>query len=91
MKLLLFSDLHRNKDAATKLVEISRGVDVMIGAGDFATCRNGIHDCIDILKTADCPAVLVAGNAESAEELAVGGLSGRVHFGFAFTAIWHRR
>lgn len=69
MKLLLFSDLHRDQDAARKLVEFSRDADLMIGAGDFAIQRKGLVDTIEILREATCPAVLVPGNGESAEEL----------------------
>ncbi len=69
MKLLCFSDLHRDKEAAQKLVAASAAVDCVIGAGDFATCRNGIEDTLDILAAIEKPAVLVAGNGESFEEL----------------------
>lgn len=69
MKLLLFSDLHRNTAAATRMVELARGVDVVIGAGDFANQRHGISTCIDILKAVHVPTVLVPGNNESSEEL----------------------
>ena len=69
MKLLLFSDLHRNQSAAAALVEKSASADVMIGAGDFAVCRQGVEDCIHVLRHAHCPAVLVPGNGESQEEL----------------------
>lgn len=69
MKLLLFSDLHRDKTAAKKLLDLSGQADVMVGAGDFATCRKGVTDCIEILCQAECPAVFVAGNGESHEEL----------------------
>ena len=69
MKLLLFSDLHRNKEMAKNLVEMSQQADIMVGAGDFGTCRKGVADCIDILKLAECPAVMVPGNGESVEEL----------------------
>ncbi len=69
MKLLLFSDLHRDKEAAAELVEKSKQADVIVGAGDFAVCRQGVTDCIEVLKHCQCPAVLVAGNGESAEEL----------------------
>ena len=69
MRLLLFSDLHRDKEAALQLVAKSQQADVLIGAGDFAVCREGLSDCIDVLKQCECPTVLVAGNGESAEEL----------------------
>lgn len=69
MKLLLFSDLHCDDDAAQRLVERGRSVDVLVGAGDFGNVRRGIDICIDILRTIEKPAVLVAGNNESTEEL----------------------
>jgi len=69
MRLLLFSDLHRDTNAARKLVKMARDVDAVIGAGDFATMRKGIQDVIDVLAEIDCPAVLVPGNSESFKEL----------------------
>ena len=69
MKLLVFSDLHRDKVAARSLVERSAEADVFIGAGDFAVMRHGIGDVIAILKEVDKPTVLVPGNAESDSEL----------------------
>ncbi len=69
MKLLVFSDLHRDKVAARSLVERSAEVDVFIGAGDFAVMRHGIGDVIAILKEVAKPTVLVPGNAESDSEL----------------------
>jgi Icc-related predicted phosphoesterase len=70
MRMLLFSDLHRDAEAARRLVDMSRDVDVVVGAGDFATMRHGLQDVIEPLSEIDQPAVLVAGNAESHEELA---------------------
>ncbi|MCA9052419.1 MAG: metallophosphoesterase family protein, partial [Planctomycetaceae bacterium] len=69
MKLLLFSDLHCNLPQAAALVEQSREVDVLVGAGDFGNCRRGLQTTIDALSAIDRPTVLVAGNAESIEEL----------------------
>jgi uncharacterized protein len=70
MKLLLFSDLHADAEAARRLVERARSADVLVGAGDFATVRRHIRVCVDILRAVDKPAVLVAGNNETTEELA---------------------
>jgi uncharacterized protein len=70
MKLLLFSDLHVNVAAATRLAQRAQAVDVLIGAGDFGNVRREVGVCIDILRTTGKPAVLVAGNNESTEELA---------------------
>jgi Icc-related predicted phosphoesterase len=69
MKILCFSDLHRDRQAAELLVETSRSVHVVVGAGDFASCRKGLADTLDILAGIDKPAVLVPGNGESVEEL----------------------
>lgn len=70
MKLLLFSDLHCDAGAARRLVERAAGVDVLVGAGDFASVRRGLEITFDVLRAVDRPAVLVPGNAESDAELA---------------------
>lgn len=71
MKLLLFSDLHCDVRAARRLVELSAAadVDVVVGAGDFATVRRGLEKTLQVLKAIDRPAVLVPGNGESDIEL----------------------
>ena len=69
MRLLLFSDLHRHRDAARQLVEMSPQADVVVGAGDFATMRQGLREIISELAGIDRPAVLVPGNSESFDEL----------------------
>ena len=69
MKILVFSDLHRDKVAARSLVEWSGEADILIGAGDFAVMRHGVDDVIRILKEVDKPTVLVPGNGESDVEL----------------------
>ena len=69
MKLLLFSDLHADTAAARQLVERARLADVIIGAGDFGNVRRDLRPCLDVLRAIDRPAVLVAGNNESTDEL----------------------
>jgi Icc-related predicted phosphoesterase len=69
VKLLLFSDLHNDVDAARRLVERARSVDVVVGAGDFCNARRGLRLCLDVLRAIDRPAVLVAGNNETTDEL----------------------
>lgn len=69
MKLLLFSDLHRDVDAARELVKAARQVDVVIGAGDFANRHQGLYDTLDILADLKQPAVLVPGNGETVDAL----------------------
>ncbi len=77
MRLLLVSDLHRDLEAAASVVERATGVDVVVGAGDFAVQRRGLDEIVDVLSGIRAPTVLVPGNGESAEELdaACGGWS----------------
>ena len=69
MKILAFSDLHRDVVKTNAILDASSGADVVVGAGDFATEARGIVDCIDILKLIECPLVLVSGNHDSYKEL----------------------
>lgn len=69
MKLLCFSDLHCDQNAATNLVSLADQVDLVIGAGDFANRHQGLSDTIDILKAISKPAILVPGNGETVDEL----------------------
>jgi Icc-related predicted phosphoesterase len=69
MKLLLFSDLHADADTARRLVQRARDADVLVGAGDFGNVRRDVAVCLDVLRTAGRPAVLVPGNNESLDEL----------------------
>ncbi len=69
MKLLLFSDLHSDFRIASKLVEMSRDVDVVVGAGDFCNVRRGLDEIIRALSGINTPTVLVPGNSESDLEL----------------------
>ena len=69
MKLLLFSDLHSDFRIASKLVELSYDVDVVVGAGDFCNVRRGLDEIIRALSVMNKPTVLVPGNSESDLEL----------------------
>ena len=69
MKILCFSDLHRDQAKARKLVELSEDADLVIGAGDFANRHQGLADTLDILGNISKPSVLVPGNGETVEEL----------------------
>src|SRR5689334_3685197 len=69
MKLLAFSDLHRDQDLAERLVELAREPDVVLGAGDYATMRMGLVGAIEVLGAIAAPTVLVPGDAESDTEL----------------------
>jgi Icc-related predicted phosphoesterase len=65
LKLLAFSDLHRDRDQAKRLAELAADVDVVIGAGDFATMHMGLGRTIDELRVIDKPTLLVPGNGET--------------------------
>ena len=69
MKLLAFSDLHRDLAQAEKLVEMSAEADVVIGAGDFASVHEGLEETIDALAGIVKPTVLVPGNNETDDAL----------------------
>jgi Icc-related predicted phosphoesterase len=69
MKLLLFSDIHSDFPGAAKLAELSLKADVVVGAGDYCLARRGLDEIIAALSAIPKPTVLVAGNAESHEEL----------------------
>jgi Icc-related predicted phosphoesterase len=71
MKLLLFSDLHCDVAAAQRIVELAEQADVVVGAGDLATVRRHLSLTVDVLRQISQPTVLVAGNSESPQELAV--------------------
>lgn len=71
MRILAFSDIHRDAGRARSLVERARrdGVDVVVGAGDLATVRRGLAEIVSVLAEIEIPAVLVAGNSETDAEL----------------------
>jgi Icc-related predicted phosphoesterase len=69
MKLLLFSDIHSDRRAASNLVERSEDVDVVVGAGDYCIARRGLDQIIQALRKIKKPTVLVPGNSESEKEL----------------------
>ncbi len=69
MKLLAFSDLHRDLAQGARLVEMSAAADVVIGAGDFASVHEGLEETIAALAAIEAPTVLVPGNNETAEAL----------------------
>lgn len=65
MKLLAFSDVHRDLKQARQLVEMADTAEVVIAAGDFASVHRGLEELIDALKSIEKPTVLVAGNNET--------------------------
>lgn len=69
MKVLSFSDLHRDKDAATALLTASAEANVVVGAGDFATKLIGATDTLDILAQCRVPVILTHGNHDDPDEV----------------------
>ena len=69
MRILAFSDLHRDLRRASSLVERSADADVVVGAGDFASVHEGLAETIDALSAIATPTVLVPGNNETADAL----------------------
>jgi Icc-related predicted phosphoesterase len=65
MRMLAFSDLHRDLGRAAHLVEISADADVVVGAGDFASIHEGLAEAIDVLAAIEAPTLLVPGNNET--------------------------
>ena len=65
MRLLAFSDLHRDLGQAVSLVERTSEADAVIAAGDFASVHEGLGETIDALKPISVPTVLVPGNNET--------------------------
>jgi Icc-related predicted phosphoesterase len=69
VKILAFSDLHRDLEQGAKLVEMATEADVVIGAGDFASVHEGLEETIAALSEIETPTVLVPGNNETVEAL----------------------
>ena len=69
MRILAFSDLHRDLEGAARLVERSAEADVVIGAGDFASVHEGLGETIAALAGIETPTVLVPGNNETEQAL----------------------
>ncbi len=69
MKILAFSDLHRDIDATRQMVEASADADIVVGAGDYATKGIGLLDTINILKAIGKPIIMTSGNHDNFFEL----------------------
>jgi Icc-related predicted phosphoesterase len=65
LKLLAFSDLHRDLDRAARLVETAPDADVVVAAGDLASVHDGLSETVEALEGIDVPTVLVPGNNET--------------------------
>jgi Icc-related predicted phosphoesterase len=69
MRMLAFSDLHRDRRRARSLAAMATDADVVIGAGDFASMHLGLNRTIDELAAISRPLLLVPGNNERASAL----------------------
>jgi Icc-related predicted phosphoesterase len=69
VKVLAFSDLHRDLNQAAELVDRSSEADVVIAAGDFASVHEGLEEAIDALRPISVPTVVVPGNNETEDAL----------------------
>lgn len=69
MRLLAFSDLHRDLEAARSLTARSGDFDVVIAAGDFASMHEGLAETIEALAAIETPTILVPGNNETDDAL----------------------
>jgi Icc-related predicted phosphoesterase len=65
LRLLAFSDLHRDLGQARRLAEAASGVDVVVCAGDLASVHSGLDETVAELRSVDRPTVLVPGNNET--------------------------
>lgn len=77
MKLLLFSDVHRDLVASRRLVARAEeaGIDMAVAAGDLATVREGLDEVVGELREIPVPTVLVPGNGASDVRARVRGAS----------------
>jgi uncharacterized protein len=69
MRLLAFSDVHRDDRTARRLADMASDADVVVAAGDFADLHIGLDKLIDMLVVIETPTVLVPGNNETEEAL----------------------
>jgi uncharacterized protein len=65
VRILAFSDLHRDLGQGAELVAMAAEADVVIGAGDFASVHEGLAETIGVLAAIETPTVLVPGNNET--------------------------
>jgi Icc-related predicted phosphoesterase len=69
MRILAFSDLHRDLEQAEILTGMAEQADVVIGAGDFASMHEGLDETIGALAGIETPTILVPGNNERDADL----------------------
>jgi Icc-related predicted phosphoesterase len=69
MKVLAFSDLHCDRGTARRLVAAAADVDLVIGAGDFASQHRGLEDTMLELSAIETQTLLIPGNNETEDAL----------------------
>jgi uncharacterized protein len=69
MRILAFSDLHRDLALADGLVERAQSVDAVVCVGDVASFHEGLAETVASLAAIQCPAVVVPGNHETPKQL----------------------
>jgi Icc-related predicted phosphoesterase len=69
VRLLAFSDIHRDLRQAERIADRASGADVVVAAGDFASIHRGLEELIDMLVVIEQPTVLVPGNNETLDAL----------------------
>jgi uncharacterized protein len=69
VKLLAFSDVHRDLGAIESLVARAAQVDVVAGVGDFASVHEGLEQTLAPLRAIEAPLLLVPGNNETVDAL----------------------
>jgi Icc-related predicted phosphoesterase len=67
VRLLAFSDLHRDLRQADRLVERSSEADAVAAIGDLASVHSGLEETIAALAGIEVPTILVPGNNETEE------------------------
>jgi len=70
MRLLAFSDLHRDQAAARAIAHAADDADVLVGAGDFGTQGAGAAETLSILADCGKPIIVVHGNHDDPAEVA---------------------
>jgi Icc-related predicted phosphoesterase len=69
LRLLAFSDVHRDERQAARLADMSADADVVVAAGDLASIHRGLEQLVDMLVPIEKPTVLVPGNNETEDDL----------------------
>lgn len=69
MRVLAFSDLHLDVAARDAILAAADRADLVIGAGDFASRREGLRPFMAAFEPIGAKAVFVSGNNETVDEL----------------------